>query len=208
MHEYVATMVERPKIVFRIALISIGMMVGAGLLLRLVSDALPVFVTPPGALVVFGVIFGLYDRFLWKWKVWRFRLSAIPNLNGRWRGTVDLRPVSRLRCVKSRDCTITVHQTWSRISIDFESDFSRSTSVMASLGEKSEPHGGLRYEYDVTPMPGAETPEGKDVSRHFGVARLQPLGVNWAELSGDYYNDRSYQRWGVYKLKKDPKPVN
>lgn len=203
MHEYVSTMVDRNETVFWIALIAVGASIGAGVLLRSVGVDPPTYLAPPGVLTIFGFFFGLYNRWLWTLGIRGHRLSKIPDLNGSWQGTVDIRSHEGAIVAAALACTITIDQTWSRISIYFDTEFTRSTSVMASLGSKEEPHGGLRYEYDVTPKPGAEAPEGVDLNRHFGMARLQPVKSDWDRLTGEFYNDRSYQRWGVYKMEKD-----
>jgi hypothetical protein len=201
MHEYVTTMESRPKIIAYLAFFSVAISIGiGGLLHKLHGFPLAPYVAPPGAITVFAFTFWIYDRLLWRASLFGWRLSPIPDLNGSWTGKVDIRKPDQART--RHKCKVEIRQTWTRISISFETHFTRSTSIMASIGPKEESNGGLRYEYDVTPKPGIRGPE-ETVARHFGMALLLPVESNWSDLTGEFYNDRSFQRWGVYTMKRN-----
>jgi hypothetical protein len=211
-------MVERPRIIFWIAIVSIGLTLAIKGLISQLGDPISSYLAPPGAMAIFAVVFGAYNYSAWRWEVFGRRLSPypIPNLNGYWRGAIDIRPsqpgkkrakLGHGSAHESISCTINIRQTWTRISIEFDTDFTHSSSLMATLNAKEGSHGGLRYEYDVMPKAGTLPPDGVDLHRHFGVARLRPTDRHWSELSGEFYNDRSYPRWGIYELVKIARPA-
>lgn len=204
MHDYVTTFVGRVRTTAILALVAGGLALLVAWALNKLNVEPPFWLAPPGALGAFGFAFFVYDRWLWRLRLpFGLHLSAIPDLNGYWQGQIDIRADRGAEGenedgIEKHHCIVRIRQRWATISVSFETKFTRSRSLMASFGPPEDPHGGLVYEYDVAPKAGVET--GESIGRHFGVARMQPEGDGWKQLVGEFFNDRSYQRWGVYEL--------
>jgi hypothetical protein len=197
-HEYVATTVQRHVVIGKLAFIAFVASVGLGWVFHQLK--LPTYIAPPAGTVAFGVIFWLYDQLLWKVKIWKFRVSGIPDLRGTWKGTIDIRRGEEVS--DGVECTVTVKQTWRTISIEFATTDTSSHSLMAKIGTRSE--GGLHYEYAVHAYPGArlEKDSKEKMIDHGGTARLKPENDDWTSLKGGYYNDEGFHRWGTYTLNR------
>jgi hypothetical protein len=204
-HPYSSTNAPRVKPIAYIAIGCFLLSVGLGRLIHKLD--LPSYVGMPSALVFFGAFFWLFDSYLWKVHLFGLRLTPIPNLNGSWVGEIDVRrgKGGKEKYLGSHGCTVRIKQTWSRISIKFKTDATSSHSTMANLGAPEDELGGLRYEYDVEPKANGTPLAPEETVRHRGMARLNPVsGGDWKTLEGEYYNDRHFQLWGSYHLKKQP----
>jgi hypothetical protein len=74
------------------------------------------------ALILYGVLVNLFDNYLWRMKVgsWMFKLiglSAPPNLNGEYRGTVEMDPATDAGSVLRSDFLVRISQTWQQLSL-------------------------------------------------------------------------------------------
>ena len=95
------------------------------------------------ALILFGVLINLFDGYLWRMSigVWMFRLiglTAPPNLNGEYRGTVELYSPTDREAVYRTDFFMRISQTWEQISVLIEREgeaggLARVHSDMASI---------------------------------------------------------------------------
>ncbi len=205
MHPYSITNGSRHKTIMYLTLVSVALATGAGALIA--GAGLSSFIGAPTGAAIFGGVFLLFDRYLWRISVLGLSLTPIPDLNGAWSGKIDLREGKGAgsKFLEEETCTVRIQQTWSRISIGFSThEATRSSSVMASLGPPEDNNGGLRYEYDVTPKPGGRPLAQRETVRHLGTAHLSPeSNRDWRELNGDYYNDKDSQLWGTYHLTRD-----
>lgn len=194
MHEYVAEPGRpRHRVVWYLAGISVAISAGIGALFHVLH--VPTFIAPPAGTAVFGVLFLLFDKFIWRLGSRTRNVSGIPNLRGTWKGGIDVRDTCKPdEPPTGQDCTVKIKQTWTRISIDFKTNATKSSSVMASFGSTDQ--GNLHYEYDVEPLE-------REPVRHCGTAHLEPASTDWSYLSGKFYNDEQHQRWGLYHLKRD-----
>jgi SMODS-associating 2TM, beta-strand rich effector domain len=203
-HEYVATSVQRHRVVWILASISIAASAGLGVLFHQLK--LPSWIAPPTGAVIFGLVFWLYNKYVWRLPL----VSSIPDLNGKWEGTIDIRKSEESEEPENGEkeepeslaCTVRITQTWLAMSIKFETQKTKSHSVTATLGAPGD--GGFHYEYDVT-VEGGQTLDKnskKTEGRHFGTAHLAPKGGSWLSLKGDFYNDRGFQRWGNYEIER------
>lgn len=210
MHEYVATSIKRHLVVRTLASISIATSIALGVLFHQLK--LPSYIAPPTGVAFFVLVFWLYNQYLWRPKIG----SPIPDLRGTWEGTVDIRKGEDVKAGEDKaraepaaeevpeelECTVLIKQTWTAISIEFETDKTESHSVTAALGPTGPD--GLHYEYNVTVEHGKklERNSQKTEDSHFGTAHLKPVRGSWDTLKGYYYNDRAFQRWGEYKIKR------
>ncbi len=211
MHFYSSTNTSRQT---PVAVIAIGCAVLSIGLSKLIHQlALPSWAPAPSALALFAIAFWLFDKYVWGFGIHRLRVTKIPNLSGTWEGEISVcrwneEEKEGLRTRKKEDlgtheCKVAIKQTWSRISISFETNATESDSTMASLGPPHDERGGLRYEYDVKGKPGGRPFIKEETVRHRGVAHLKPAkGENWDNLTGSYYNDQDFQLWGSYRLHK------
>ncbi len=201
MHEYVSTYVERHKWVASLTLAAVAASFGIGALFHHLD--LPTAVAPPTALTLFSAIFALFNLFLWRLAIRGHTIGRIPDLRGKWEGKIDIREGRDGDPSEKIPCTVEIKQTWTRISIEFKTKSPHNThsnSVMASLGPRSK--GGFHYEYDVDTDHGTkrgESPTAK-AERHYGTAHLAPVDDTWKAMTGKFYNDEAFQRWGNYEL--------
>jgi hypothetical protein len=77
------------------------------------------------ALILFGVLTNLFNGYLWRMSIgkWMFRLigvSAPPDLNGEYRGTIELYTSTDRKAVFRSDYFMRISQTWEQISLLIE----------------------------------------------------------------------------------------
>ena len=151
----------------------------------------PWWVSVPSYAAFYSVLYWLFDRYVWRFGlVSKLGLLRVPDLNGAWIGTVtssyaDGDPVQPF--------PVTIVQRWSKISITFETEHSRSRSVAASLRADDPLTPELYYLYSNEPYPTAPD----TMHAHRGTASLRLKG---AVLEGDYYTGRDRRENGALKL--------
>ena len=74
------------------------------------------------ALVLYGVLIGVFDSYLWRmnlgtWMFWLIGLSAPPDLNGEYGGTLELDSTKDGGPVFRTDFFMRISQTWQQISL-------------------------------------------------------------------------------------------
>ena len=74
------------------------------------------------ALVLYGVLISVFDSYVWRMNIgsWRFRLiglSAPPDLNGEYHGTLALDSANERGAVFRTDFLMRISQTWEQISL-------------------------------------------------------------------------------------------
>jgi hypothetical protein len=95
------------------------------------------------ALIMFGVLINLFDAFLWHTQVgrWMFRLAGLPvppNLDGEYRGAIELHSATDPSAVFHTGYSMRIAQTWEQICLLIERESEnggvvRVTSDMASI---------------------------------------------------------------------------
>jgi len=95
------------------------------------------------ALILFGVLINVFNGYLWRMSIgaWMFRLiglSAPPNLNGEYCGTIESYSATDREAVFRTDFFMRISQTWEQISVLIEREAEagglvRVTSDMASI---------------------------------------------------------------------------
>jgi len=197
MHLYSAEMENRFRLIGLMGLLAAVLGSGAG---RLLEELDPPFeLAAPSAITLFGVLFYVFDRWAWRFKLPLLpRLSQIPDLRGSWEGEVEIRTSSGER-QPPLPCLVLIDQRWSRMSIVFHTPRSTSRSSSMTLRGDGDVLGDIRYEYHVTPRAGHEI---AGMGQHDGVARLNRLGAGWSRLAGDFFNDQRYQASGRYVMNR------
>jgi hypothetical protein len=77
------------------------------------------------AVILFGILVNLFNSYLWRMKIgaWMFRLiglSAPPDLNGEYRGSVEFYSATDREAVIRSDYFMRISQTWEQISLLIE----------------------------------------------------------------------------------------
>lgn len=198
MHEY-SIDTERNKILFVMALISITISGLATSLINKWIQAIPFieFTVSIASMAVFGLIYTLFDKFFWKWK-WlkKFGIVQTPNLNGTWEGECRS---SFYEFENPFIASLSIEQTWSKICISGQFNYSKSSSYTASI--KVQDGGGTKLFYSYKNDKNPEHYQ-KSISDHKGYGRLTINELN-GTLEGSYFNDPSNNsNHGILNLKR------
>jgi hypothetical protein len=92
---------------------------------------------------------------------------------------------------------MTIHQTWTKIVIQYQTETSTSCSRMAAINVTPGPSEGLAYEYMNDPK---ATATGT-LHAHRGFAFLRP-SPNGEVLEGEYYTGRDRANQGRLQLRR------
>jgi SMODS-associating 2TM, beta-strand rich effector domain len=193
MHPYASDSEERRNVI-------VGLLVAAGLvaflihiLLGLVGDV-PWWIDVPSVLGAYGLLYKAFDKALWKIPLLSTGVVHVPDLNGRWRGTV--RSGVEEHAGESHDVDVSIVQTWTHMEIKLTGTNSESRSTAATFVTKGAAP-CLSYQYMNEPKPHAPPA----MEAHSGTTRLQLVNSNSARrLKGDYYSGRGRQGFGALEL--------
>jgi len=138
----------------------------------------------PSAFAVYGLLLFGYNKWLWK----RFPftlLSAIPNINGRYKGTVQ-RPSEDQSKDETFDVEAVVTQTWTKIDIVIESDATISTLTVCGFYLENEDRLRVLSSYNVRDrVPKTKSNSYGEGSQDFVIETGPPL-----KLHGQYYSTK------------------
>jgi hypothetical protein len=193
MHQYATNSSERKKVVFAIAVLSVACAYALHQVIERTGLRLPWWVDAPSVLGFFGVLYQLFDKWLWRVAVFRkIGIVKVPDLNGRW-GVEGHTSFDRNHSYSGESV---IQQTWTAISVFMETDNSRSHSLSASLLVEQPEGCILSYEYRNEPKPSALS----TMHAHRGtcVLRLKDSGL----LQGEYYSGRDRQNYGGLILRR------
>lgn len=151
----------------------------------------PWWMETPSIMSAYGIVYWLYSRHGWKWRLCGFRLSEIPDLGGTWFGVLESNHSQGTKLHGKMH----VHQTWSKLCVEFESQTSRSYSVMAAVNVTPGPTEGLTFQYTNAPLHGASD----TMNAHVGLNHLRLL-PDGKTLEGEYFSGRGRQTFGSMKL--------
>jgi hypothetical protein len=204
MHSYAVDSTERRDVPFFLAAGAIGLTFGLRLLSRffgLESEPAPVAYVSSG-FVLYGVLYFLFDRQLWKSRVLRtIGIVRVPAVDGTWQG--ELRS-SASQYSKAHPVKVRIHQSWSTIRLTLESENSFSSSEMASIGAISGHQFEIRWEYRAESKVPAQ---GEDFNHH-GVTMLRfevEDNLVLPEMSGQYYTQHGRDTNGTISIKREGK---
>jgi len=143
-----------------------------------------------------NIIFWLaFIKLLWKFKLFYPWLVQVPDLSGKWEGTInsnwengDLNPIPM---------EITIEQTFLNVQVRIKTEESRSFSLGASFNiDKDRGQQQLFYSYLNTPKPGVRERSGI----HYGSALLLFDGFEVDDMEGEYWTSR--ETTGEMNLKR------
>jgi hypothetical protein len=204
MHEYSISHHDRKNAYYLIAILSGSLGTLIAYLIGAFQNTYGVAIAAPSGLVIFGLVFLLFDHFVWRWSIlYKLGLVKIPNLNGTWDALITS-SVSTGECI---DAKINIHQTYSKIRIRLETDKSHSFSQMAAFEMVDPTYFNLRYEYSAE----YQRDHNAEILRHYGVTCLRLKSENHffsTQQSATYYTEQGRDSYGtitVTKKKGQPK---
>jgi dodecin len=111
------------------------------------GTALASFITP---FLIFGLLFWAFDKRIWRWHIFSWSLSGIPDLEGTWGGTLKRisanNPQPETTCVK---CYIT--QNWRKIDFVFEGPDTVGSALTVGMFVENHQDIHVRYIYAMRP---------------------------------------------------------
>lgn len=150
----------------------------------------PTVLSLVGAGAVYGILYWLFDRRIWKLAPVA-KLLQVPDLSGKWAcvGT----PL-QLGAAIPWQGTITIIQSWDKLRVHLETQTSVSDSLSAALLFDEAVGYRLMYHYNNQPRvtaPGMAT--------HHGFAELV-FAAGEQQAAGDYFNGRGRNTYGTLTL--------
>lgn len=162
------------------------------ILVNPIIEQLPVVIQPLSPFAVFGVLFLIFNK--WLWKVWPLsKLLDIPNFNGTWKGSGHSTFPGR---EGNYDILIKIKQTFTQLIVDAEFGSSYSESFVANVDNVNPLRAKLVYSYLNKPDGNAT----KTQNEHLGTVELFCTKKN--NLTGNYFTNREPQTKGKLELKK------
>jgi hypothetical protein len=137
------------------------------------------------------IIASLFDRYLWKCRIFQKWLVLIPNLNGDWKGSIYsswTKTDTKEEC-KPIETVLTIRQSLSHISCVMWTGEMRSDSVSADfrIDVNSQV---LKLSYVYMSLPNNDVRERSQI--HYGaiIFDILKLKNNEIRLKGNYWTDR------------------
>jgi len=153
----------------------------------------PLIVDTSSAMLIYGIYFGIFKKFCWKWK-WLRSIDVVstPILEGTWTGTVQTSfPLE----APTQDVNVTIGQDWTHILIRLHGPTSGSRSLSGSMTVTT---GECTVTYEYLNEPNVDAVETMQI--HYGTASLMLTGED--KLEGHYYSGRGRQNVGSLKLRR------
>lgn len=188
MHTYATDAKDRESIPLWLAALAVAATLFLNYLLKVLKLQVPWWVDAPSVMGFYGLFYALFDNLLWRLQFRSIHLSEIPNIRGTWVGTVKS---SYGGGTEVRGVILYVRQTWSKLSVQIETETSRSYSTMAVVNTNNSSESGLKYEY--INEPGTFSLQTMQTHRGTANLRLDPDGIT---LKGEYYTGRGRQNIG------------
>lgn len=189
MHGYAIDSNERKMVPLYIAIVSVLLGLYIQSLIATNNIAVPWWIEVPSVFALYGVLYALFDKYLWKYRV--FRLVGIvktPNLNGTWKGTI-LSSYNNFKLPYSMN--VKIIQNWTKMSILLKTNSSSSYSTIAGITTENPEKMMLTYQYVNEPNDNSPA----TMHMHRGTAILD-IEVDCNKLIGGCYSNRERQTYG------------
>jgi len=195
-HPYSTNSEERKMVPLYLGALSILLSWALTVFFEAIQWTPPLYVDVASVMLLYGLVYELFDRVAWKWK-WLRRLGVVssPTLEGTWRGSVWSDYEGENTTFDELSVEVIIKQDWTHIEIRLRGPSSHSRSLSASM-VVTEDDCILIYEYLNEPNHDAVN----TMQMHRGTARLELTGGD--ELQGDYYSGRGRQNTGGMKLRR------
>jgi SMODS-associating 2TM, beta-strand rich effector domain len=187
---------ERMRVAFYIAVAAVALGYAFHWGLDYFSIAVPWFIDVPSPFVVYAILWGCFNGFLWRVKIIRWLSGVrVPDLSGKYEG--DVTSSHDRGQGESHACTFFIRQSWTTILIRGEFETSRSCSQIAGFSVLDVDMPRLTYEYENTPKEGAP----KTMHAHPGTVWFDVLcDGGRVELNGEYYTGQGRGNSGTIRL--------
>lgn len=195
MHPYSTDSNERTNVILLISALAIAGALGFNGLIQKMDWSVPWYFESPSPLLLFGLLYFLFDRFLWKWRIFKWMgLVNVPNLNGVWHCVTKS---SYDNFQSEHNATIQFKQRWSSLQVNLKNDSSSSCSNSGAILVERPEGVVITYQYLNEPLP--QSVESMQI--HYGTARLVVAEDN-ASMEGSYYSGRGRLNYGTIILRK------
>lgn len=202
MHEY--TVIDHPKhkILFGVAVASMGL---SSLISNLIQPWIQKAFNAPivatlsiSGLTIFYGLYLLFNLLIWKVPLFR-KIFNFPNLDGVWECSA-LSNNTRLNKQFEWEGTITIKQRWDKILISLKTKNSTSNSLSTTGGIKYYAGMGYKLSYHYENNPNANS--DKDLGKHEGFCILT-FSEDQKTAEGCYFNNmKDRQSYGEMKLNR------
>jgi hypothetical protein len=195
MHSYTNDSNESKFLPLYIAGVSIFAAWSLNRILGTMQFTVPWWINDPSVIGFYGLFYAIFNKYLWKWRILRtIGVVKIPDLNGTWNGYV----VSSFdKYATKYNATFKIFQNWTQISIILKTNYSKSSSIIASIITEDPNNIVLRYEYRNEPMPNSKV----TMHTHQGTAWLT-IQPNEKVLEGEYYTGRDRKEYGMLRFER------
>jgi len=199
MHPYSVDSRRFPSIAYYVAASAIVLTLGLRILLQFFHVNPGTITYLPSAFALYAALYGIFDRFLWKWRVVQWLgIVTTPDVSGHWQG--NLRS-SHSNYLIDHEVLVRVHQTWTNIRLTLDGERSISLSTMACIATVSPSEYELRWEY----LAEAKRPDENELFNHRGVTtlRFQTSGSKVLPIiKGSYYTQQGRDSNGTIILER------
>jgi hypothetical protein len=192
-HPYATDSKERRLIPLLLGLLALGLGLLVHTLVLAAELDVPWWLDIPTPLVLYGLLWTGFDRFVWHWSACRrMNLTRVPDYRGKWflKGTSDYGSATPF------SGAVMIRQTWTSISVEVETNLSRSHSLAASVLLNPSAWPQLVYEYFNEPKAGTVG----TLQAHRGTAWLK---LTNDALEGEYYGGRGSGNAGSLRLTRE-----
>lgn len=202
-HEYSVGGHSRSKIGMILAFISGSVAAGLTTLVGFAASYLQsrqvdlpdVIIWPVTGTVVFGILFLIFNKFIWRIQALR-SVIGIPDISGSW----SLRGQSYNSDNQPRyswEGSIEITQCYEKITVSLNTSQSQSQSISAAIVNEGRNGWRLIYSYRNQPRPGES-----DMSAHIGHCELL-FNDDLSAADGQYFNGGGRFTQGNMQIKKD-----
>lgn len=195
MHPYSTDSPAKHTLLFFIAIVAIAVAGVVGWLTDFVNQFTGLTVGGASALTCFAILYALFDKFCWRWRLVR-RFLLVPDLNGTWACSARTSMKNAEPVDWPWEATITIRQSWSRIIIRLKTSQSESASIGASLDRRPGQGYRLVYHYDNSPSTSQH-----ELHRHSGLCDLV-FSDDGASAEGEYFTGKDRFTAGTMTLKR------
>jgi len=156
----------------------------------------PFFVELPSMPAVYALLFYLFDKYFWKWGIFRkFKIIIAEDLSGEWEG---ISKSSYDNFKADTKIILKIGQTATKIKINGVFDSSKSVSFNESFAySEVDNNVALFYFYRNEPNCDAE----KTMAMHEGCVKLVYDKAK-KSMEGSYYSGRDRNNYGTIKVSK------
>lgn len=212
MHTYSTDIDTRLKVIAGLGALSYILILIAQEFLSGLTTSLPlgISVSAPSFALAWGVIYAMFNNWLWKWNILRhLKIVRVPNFAGTWDGYLETSYQGKIPDEHISDdddpdsdytrlnAEIEIGQKWRKIDIHLETNQSSSDSNAGTILINENKWPSLNYQYDNEPDP--DTPSS--MAMHHGTADLELNREDGDEvLEGVYYTGPGRENYGKMRF--------